>query len=140
MLVPNATAPTAEPDGPRTPIPLPRARLVGGCSATNGGFWVRGFPADYDAWAAAGNPGWSAEDLLPLFRAVETDADFSDEWHGADGPVPVQRIRAEDLDDYPKAFVASAAACGHPRRRRPQPPRVGRRRSGCPATSTTVSG
>src|SRR5215207_9799778 len=47
---------TAEPDGPRAPIPLPRARLVGGCSATNGGFWVRGFPADYDAWAAAGNP------------------------------------------------------------------------------------
>ena len=26
----------AEPDGERGPIPLPRARLVGGCSATNG--------------------------------------------------------------------------------------------------------
>jgi choline dehydrogenase len=105
---------TAEPDGPRAPIPLPRARLVGGCSATNGGFWVRGFPADYDAWAAAGNPGWAAEDLLPVFRAVEADADFCDEWHGADGPVPVQRVRAEDLEEYPKAFVDSAIACGHP--------------------------
>jgi choline dehydrogenase len=105
---------TAEPDGPRGPLPLPRARLVGGCSATNGGFWVRGFPADYDAWAAAGNPGWTAEDLLPVFRAVEADADFADEWHGSDGPVPVQRVRPDDLADYPRAFVASAVACGHP--------------------------
>ena len=31
----------AEPDGERGPIPLPRARLVGGCSATNGTFFVR---------------------------------------------------------------------------------------------------
>jgi choline dehydrogenase len=105
---------TAEPDGPRPAIPLPRARLVGGCSATNGGFWMRGRPADYDAWAAAGNPGWTAEDLLPVFRAVETDADFPDGWHGSDGPVPVQRTHPDDLDDYPKAFVAAALACGHP--------------------------
>ena len=105
---------TAEPDGPRTAIPLPRARLVGGCSATNGGFWLCGRPADYDAWAAAGNPGWTSDDLLPVFRAVETDADFADGWHGSDGPVPVQRTRMDDLDDVPRAFVAAAVACGHP--------------------------
>jgi choline dehydrogenase len=104
---------TAEPDGPRASIALPRARLVGGCSATNGGFWMRGWPADYDAWAAAGNPGWTAEDLLPVFRAVEADMDFTDEWHGSDGPIPVQRTRPEDVDDYPKAFAASALTCGH---------------------------
>ncbi len=47
----------AEPDGERGPVPLPRARLVGGCSATNGTFFVRGWPADYDAWAAAATTG-----------------------------------------------------------------------------------
>jgi len=104
----------AEPDGPRGPIPLPRARLVGGCSATNGGFWMRGWPSDYDAWAAAGNAGWTFEELLPLFRAVEADADFADEWHGADGPIPVSRLRLDDLEPYPRAFVGAAIACGHP--------------------------
>jgi choline dehydrogenase-like flavoprotein len=104
----------AEPDGPRGPIPLPRARLVGGCSATNGGFWMRGSSADYDAWAAAGNPGWTFDELLPLFRAVEADADFADEWHGADGPVPVSRVQPEDLEPYPRAFLEAATACGHP--------------------------
>ena len=54
----------AEPDGERGPVPLPRARLVGGCSATNGTFFMRGWPADYDAWAAAGNHGWSFADAV----------------------------------------------------------------------------
>ena len=36
---------TAEPDGERGPVPLPRARLVGGHSMTNGTFFVRGWPA-----------------------------------------------------------------------------------------------
>ena len=75
----------AEPDGERGPVALPRARLVGGCSATNGTFFVRGWPADYDAWAAAGNDGWSFAELLPFFRAVESDGD-GDEWHGGRGP------------------------------------------------------
>lgn len=104
----------AVPDGPRAAIALPRARVVGGCSATNGGFWMRGWPADYDAWAAAGNPGWAFDELLPLFCGVEADVDFPDEWHGSDGPIPVSRIRPEDLEEYPRAFVTAAIACGHP--------------------------
>src|SRR4051812_13791634 len=46
----------AEPDGYGRSVALPRARLVGGCSATNTGFALRGWPADYDGWAALGNP------------------------------------------------------------------------------------
>ncbi len=44
-----------------------RARVMGGCSSHNAGAVVYGSRLDYDAWAAAGNPGWSTEDLLPLF-------------------------------------------------------------------------
>jgi choline dehydrogenase len=103
----------AEPDGTRGPVALPRGRLVGGCSATNGAVWVRGWPGDYDGWAAAGNPGWAFDELIPLFCGVESDQDFRDEWHGSDGPIPVARLRPDELDERSRAFVASAIACGH---------------------------
>ena len=104
----------AEPNRARPPIPLPRARLVGGCSATNGAFFLRGWPADYDAWAAAGNPGWSFDQLLPIFRAVEADPDFQDDWHGTHGPIPVSRVPLDKLEAWPRAFLDAAAAAGHP--------------------------
>ena len=47
---------------------LQRARVIGGCSAHNGCIALWGSRADYDGWAAAGNTGWSTEDLLPHFR------------------------------------------------------------------------
>ena len=129
----------AVPDGPRAAIALPRARVVGGCSATNGGFWMRGWPADYDAWAAAGNPGWAFEDLLPLFRGVEADADFPDEWHGSDGPVPVQRIRPDDLETIRGRSSRPPSPAAIPSSRTTTGP--GRSASArCPATCGTASG
>ncbi len=47
-----------------------RARVVGGCSAHNAGAVVFGSRFDYDGWAAAGNPGWSARELVPLFASA----------------------------------------------------------------------
>jgi choline dehydrogenase len=47
-----------------------RARVVGGCSSHNAGAVVFGSRSDYDGWAAAGNPGWSARELLPLFASA----------------------------------------------------------------------
>ena len=47
-----------------------RARVVGGCSAHNAGAVVHGSRSDYDGWAAAGNAGWSARELAPLFAAA----------------------------------------------------------------------
>lgn len=76
----------AEPDNRGRSFPLPRGRLMGGCSATNARFALRGWPQGYDQWAAAGNPGWSFAEMLPDFRAIESDADFGGDWHGAGGP------------------------------------------------------
>src|SRR5437870_1464184 len=59
-----------------TALPLPRGRLVGGCSATNACFALRGSPADYDHWVGLGNDGWSFADCLPYFCTLETDGDF----------------------------------------------------------------
>jgi choline dehydrogenase len=47
-----------------------RARVVGGCSAHNAGAVVFGSRFDYDDWAAAGNVGWSARELMPLFASA----------------------------------------------------------------------
>ena len=92
---------------------LPRAKLTGGCSATNGTFWMRGWAADYDGWAAAGNPGWGYDDLAPIMRAVEADQDFADPWHGTEGPVPVCRIPSQELAPIQRAFIAAATRMGH---------------------------
>ncbi len=103
----------SEPDEDGRSVPLPRGRLMGGCSATNACFALRGWPQDYDQWAALGNPGWSFADLLPVFRAIESDADFGGGWHGATGPVPIRRPAAGELSPLQRAFADAAAAAGH---------------------------
>lgn len=37
-------------------IAQPRGRVLGGCSAMNGMFWIKGSDLDYDGWRL---PGWS---------------------------------------------------------------------------------
>ena len=103
----------AEPDEYGTARELPRGRLLGGCSSTNAAFALRGSPADYDAWAAAGNAGWSFEDLLPYFIRLESDGDFGDApWHGEGGPIPIRRYRAAELTDVAAAGLAAFDAIG----------------------------
>lgn len=67
----------------------PRGKLLGGSSSINAMVWIRGHPADYDAWAAQGNPGWSFGDLLPIFKAIEDNEAGGDEWRGKGGPIHV---------------------------------------------------
>ncbi|MEU2347103.1 GMC family oxidoreductase N-terminal domain-containing protein [Modestobacter sp. NPDC049651] len=93
--------------------PVVRGRVVGGSSAVNGAYFIRGTPGDFDGWAAAGNPLWSYEQVLPAFRRSEADADFGGRpEHGADGPVPVRRVRtAHPVTD---GFAAACAELGFP--------------------------
>lgn len=94
-------------------IPLPRAKLVGGCSATNAAIALRGAPSDYDEWAGLGNPGWSFAEVLPFFCRLESDADFDDRWHGRDGPLPIRRDAPETLLPEHRAFLQACAALGY---------------------------
>lgn len=95
------------------PLALPRARVVGGSSTINACVWVRGSAADYDDWAALGNPGWSFDDLLPYFRRAEADP-FGGPLHGSDGPVPVFRVAEADLNPVDRALAAAAESLGFP--------------------------
>jgi choline dehydrogenase len=47
---------------------LPRARVMGGCSAHNGCAVAWGHRLDYDGWRDLGNLGWGADDVLPIFQ------------------------------------------------------------------------
>ena len=94
-------------------ILVPRGKLVGGSSAINSQIFLRGVPEDYDAWASAGNDGWSYQDLLPFFRKLETDTDFRDEYHGTDGPIMVRRFKEPDWLEDQRAFYRACIAAGH---------------------------
>ncbi|KAG4440670.1 hypothetical protein IFR05_003868 [Cadophora sp. M221] len=98
------TVPQTYLDGAARPYDMGRG--VGGGSLINGMCWTRGGRADYDAWAALGNEGWSWDDLLPYFKKSENytdnvNADFSRELyiqpdvstHGTDGYVHVSYPR-----------------------------------------------
>ena len=71
----------------RRPSAAPRGEMIGGSSQVNAGIYLWGTPADYDEWAALGNPGWSYRDVQPSFAALETDTDHPAHPHGTAGPV-----------------------------------------------------
>lgn len=94
--------------GGRT-IRYPRGRVLGGCSSINGMIYMRGQRADYDGWAALGNPGWAWDEVLPWFRAHEDyhrlDGGGVDALHGHGGEwrVEAQRLSWRILDAFRQA-------------------------------------
>jgi choline dehydrogenase-like flavoprotein len=72
----------------------PRGKVLGGSSSINAMVYVRGQPGDFDDWAAAGNPGWSFQELLPYFRKLEDHPFGEPEFHGRGGPVAVSDVSA----------------------------------------------
>jgi choline dehydrogenase len=75
---------------------VPRGKVTGGSSAVNGEMFLRGIPEDFDGWAAAGNPAWSFEQVLPFFCKLERDLDVEAPYHGSDGPIPIRRWPREE--------------------------------------------
>lgn len=92
---------------------FPRGKLFGGCSAINGGVYIRGQKADYDGWADAGNAGWSHDDVLPAFKAVENYHGPDQPWHGKGGELDVEKPKS--WNPIATAIVDAAAQAGHHR-------------------------
>jgi choline dehydrogenase len=89
-----------------------RGRLLGGTSWLTR-FAVRGAASDFDEWVAAGNPGWSFDNVLPAFRRLETDLEFGgDAGHGSDGPLPVTRYPDLPISDVHAAALEALAGAG----------------------------
>ena len=90
-----------------------RGRVLGGCSSINAMIYMRGQRSDYDHWASLGLPGWSWDDVLPVFKRSEDYQHGADEFHGAGGELRVEerRVSWEILD----AWRDAAAECGIPK-------------------------
>ena len=96
-------------------IHVAQGKVIGGGSSINGQAMQRGFPEDYDSWAALGNDEWSYEKVLPYFRKSERDLDIQDNYcHGNDGPMPVRRRQTGPTPAIQQAFRAACTAAGFP--------------------------
>ncbi|MGB2342558.1 MAG: GMC family oxidoreductase [Flavobacteriaceae bacterium] len=98
-------------------IYLPRGKTLGGSSSTNAMAYVRGNPADYDGWAALGNPGWSYDEVLPFFMKSENHAQaesLDKNYHSNQGELHVT-IAEKFQTPFVDAFVDSCAAVGIPK-------------------------
>ena len=104
------TEPQAELGG--RSLYLAQGRVIGGSSSINGMVYTRGSPHDYAGWVEEGADGWSYDDVLPWFLRAETHSNGASEWHGASGPLQVQRgksgLGAVD------AFLSGAKEIGLP--------------------------
>lgn len=61
----------------------------------NGMMYIRGSRKDYDDWAAAGNEGWSYEDVLPYFLKSEDNKQVEEMdkgYHATGGPLTVSQF------------------------------------------------
>jgi choline dehydrogenase len=104
----------AKPNAVAAEMLVPRGKVVGGSSSVNGQMFLRGVPEDYDGWAAAGNPLWSFDSVLPFFVKVERDLDFAGDYHGSDGPIPVRRWPRSSWLPPQEAFYAACIDAGFP--------------------------
>jgi choline dehydrogenase len=81
--------------------PLERARVMGGCSAHNGCAAIWGSRVDYDHWAALGNVGWSADELMPFLKL-------------ANEALRVKRISTSEITPWQQACLETASKIGIP--------------------------
>lgn len=80
-------------------IMLNQGKVVGGGSSINALMYVRGNPKNFDEWSAAGATGWSYQDLLPYFKAIEDFEGGESDYHGVGGPLKIR--------DCPEAAMRS---------------------------------
>ncbi|KAB0577037.1 choline dehydrogenase [Ideonella dechloratans] len=90
----------------------PRGKVLGGSSSINAMIYIRGHRSDYDGWAAAGNPGWAWDAVLPWFKRAEDNARGADAWHGQGGPLHVMDLC--DPNPLSRRFVEAGRQAGWP--------------------------
>jgi choline dehydrogenase len=90
-------------------LPVPRGRVLGGCSSINGMVYFRGHPRDYDDW----QPGWSYADLKPYFDRLENYEAAHTPQRSRGGPVNV--IDIPKPNPLVRRFLAATDTLGLPR-------------------------
>ncbi len=91
--------------------PFPQARVMGGGSSVMGLWALRGMPADFDAWAAAGAEGWTWDDVRETYRRLENDSGRPRPNRGP-GPMPIARVPRGEWPPLAEAVAAAAKERG----------------------------
>ncbi|OON59951.1 dehydrogenase [Massilia sp. KIM] len=92
-----------------------RGKVLGGSSGVNAAVAMRARAADFARWSARGIEGWSWDEVLPVFKALENTPYGEDAWHGRAGPFPIRQRTMEENTPSMRAFVQAAEALGLPR-------------------------
>lgn len=91
----------------------PRGKVMGGSSSVNAMVYTRGNRLDYEQWVAQGNPGWSYQEVLPLFKRSENSECFgANDYHGVGGPLNVSYLRSPSAIN--QAFLQACTEQGLP--------------------------
>ncbi|MFI5588084.1 GMC family oxidoreductase [Amycolatopsis sp. NPDC051758] len=98
-----------EPGLDRRRIFIPRGKVLGGTSSINAMLYIRANPLDYNSW---NQPGWSYDELLPLFRRAEDNERGESRYHGVGGPLRVSEGRSNNITMT--ALIEAALEAGHP--------------------------
>ncbi|AYV84617.1 MAG: choline dehydrogenase [Hyperionvirus sp.] len=91
-------------------IQLPRAKVIGGCSAHNAAAAIRGTSENFERWSQDVS-GWEFADVLPYYKKLENCNFGVDQWHGRSGPLPI-RIDGKE-SPFSKSFIASGMMLGY---------------------------
>ncbi len=91
-------------------LPVPRGRVLGGCSSINGMVYFRGHPREYAEWR---QPGWTYADLKPYFERLENYEAARTPARHRGGPVNV--IDIPKPNPLVRRFLAAADSLGLPR-------------------------
>ena len=89
-----------------------RGKVLGGSSGVNAAVAMRARPSDFARWTARGIEGWSWDDVLPVFKAMENTPTGDDAWHGRSGPFPIRQRTMEEITPSMRAFVLASEAAG----------------------------
>jgi len=89
-----------------------RGKMLGGSSGVNAAVAMRARASDFARWTARGITGWTFDDVLPVFKAMENTPSGDDAWHGRTGPFPIRQTTMEQNTPSMQAFVRAAEAVG----------------------------
>jgi len=94
-------------------VRAPRGKVLGGSSAINAAVALRALPADFADWAAHGLSGWSWDQVLETYRALENTESGEERFHGRAGPLPIYQRTYDELTPSVRAFIHAAEQQGY---------------------------
>lgn len=89
-----------------------RGKALGGSSTVNATVAMRARPSDIADWQRHGLDGWTTEQVMAAYKAMENTPDGDDAHRGRTGPFPVRARKYDELTPSMRGFVDAAVAEG----------------------------